>query len=81
MVILTPHPGIIEPAITMAIISNMALFPVLLMAAILLYLPVKGFLSTKRDPKAVPSIRSNFPFIGHILGILKYKNEYYERLR
>ena len=65
----------------MAVTSNMTLFLVLLLAALLLYFATRSPLIVENSPGAIPAIPSKIPLIGHILGIMRHKNQYYVKLR
>ena len=61
---------------------DLAFLPVLVMAATLLYFLTNDFPGVKKkDPRQVPRIPSWIPLVGHVVGIMRYKLKYYERLR
>lgn len=36
---------------------------------------------TMQDPREPPQAPTPFPFVGHVLGLMRYKFNYHERLR
>ncbi len=42
---------------------------------------VSRMLYTPSDPREPPLVKSNIPFIGHIIGIFRHKMEYFELLK
>ena len=49
--------------------------------AIALLLILLRYLSPTIDPQEPPLVKAKIPFIGHLLGLLRYGIPYYTRLR
>lgn len=52
----------------------------LLLAAIFLYGRFR-LTGDSRDPREPPEVKPRIPFVGHIIGVLWYRQDYYRQLR
>lgn len=56
-------------------------FVTVLLLLIIVYVSLVYLFSPKYDPKEPPVVSSFIPYVGHILGLLRYGQRYFEILR
>ena len=61
--------------------SLFSVFVVVLLLAVIVSVSFVYLFSPKYDPREPPVISSSIPYVGHILGLLRYGQRYFEILR
>ena len=61
--------------------SLFSTFVGILLLVVIVYVSLVYLFSPKYDPREPPVISSLVPFVGHILGLLRYGQRYFEILR
>ena len=61
--------------------SLFSTFVAILLLVVLVYISLVYLFSPKYDPREPPVISSLIPYVGHILGLLRYGQRYFEILR
>lgn len=61
--------------------SLVSVFVGVLLLLVIVYVSLVSLFSPKYDPREPPVIPSLIPYVGHILGLLRYGQRYFEILR
>ena len=62
-------------------VSLFSVFVVILLLVVIVSVSFVYLFSPKYDPREPPVISSSIPYVGHILGLLRYGQRYFEILR
>ena len=56
------------------------LYLILLMVLVPISFAIHHYLGPKYDPREPPIVQPNIPFLGHIIGLISYGLDYFERV-
>lgn len=77
----TPKNRVVESAYWMMDLSVAFTTVMALLAAVVGYISIIYLLSPKYDPREPPVLSHFIPYVGHIIGMIRYGTSYFEMLR